>query len=319
MVRGGAPVTLVVGPEELLAERAVAAAVQSARSTGAQVEVRELEAAALAPSALTELLGPSLFSEGTVLVVRDVQDASEELAAELGRYVGAPADDVCLVLVHRGGVKGKRLLDVARKAGAREVPCAEVKTRRDRLRFLQGEMRTLGRRAPDDALETLLDAVGGDLRTLASACSQLAADTTGTIDVEVVLRYYEGRAEVSGFTVADRALEGSVDEALVQLRWALHAGTDPVPIVTALAMGLRNLVKVASAPRGLRPADLARELALPPWKVDIVRRQVRGWSPEGIAVALTAIAEADAQVKGGGTDPVYALERAIVALGKARG
>ena len=319
MVQGGAPVTLVVGPEELLAERAVAAAVQSARSTGAQVEVRELEAAALAPSALTELLGPSLFSEGTVLVVRDVQDASEELAAELGRYVGAPADDVCLVLVHRGGVKGKRLLDVARKAGAREVPCAEVKTRRDRLRFLQGEMRTLGRRAPDDALETLLDAVGGDLRTLASACSQLAADTTGTIDVEVVLRYYEGRAEVSGFTVADRALEGSVDEALVQLRWALHAGTDPVPIVTALAMGLRNLVKVASAPRGLRPADLARELALPPWKVDIVRRQVRGWSPEGIAVALTAIAEADAQVKGGGTDPVYALERAIVALGKARG
>ena len=311
-------VTLVVGPEELLAERAVAAAVQTARAAGSAVEVRELEAAGLAPAALTELLGPSLFSEGTVLVLREVQDAAEELVAELRRYLQAPADDVCLVLVHRGGVKGKRLLDAARQAGAQEVACAEVKTRRDRLRFLSAEMRNLRRRADDEALETLLDAVGGELRTLASACSQLASDTTGTIDTAVVRRYYDGRAEVSGFAVADRALEGSVAEALVQLRWALRAGTDPVPIVTALAIGLRNLVKVASAPRGLRPADLARELAMPPWKVDVVRRQVRGWSPEGIAVALGAVAEADAQVKGASTDPVYALERAIVTIGRAR-
>ncbi len=313
-----ARVTLVVGPEELLAERADAAAVRTARAAGGAVEVRELEAAGLAPAALTELLGPSLFSDGTVLVLREVQDAAEELVAELRRYLQAPAEDVCLVLVHRGGVKGKRLLDAARQAGAQEIACAEVKNRRDRLRFLSAEMRSLRRRADDEALETLLDAVGGDLRTLASACSQLASDTTGTIDTAVVRRYYDGRAEVSGFAVADRALEGSVAEALVQLRWALHAGTDPVPIVTALAIGLRNLVKVASAPRGLRPADLARELAMPPWKVDVVRRQVRGWSPEGIAVALSAVAEADAQVKGASTDPVYALERAIVTIGRAR-
>ena len=35
------------------------------------------------------------------------------------------------------------------------------------------------------------------------------------------------------------------------------------------------------------------------------------WHPDGVASALQAVAEADAQVKGGGTSPEYALERVI--------
>ena len=314
-----APVTLIVGPEELLAERAVGAAVQAARSTRPGAELRELAAAEVSAGMLLELVSPSLFASATVLVLREVQDAREDLVGPLSDYVRAPAEDVVLVLVHRGGQKGRRLLEAARKAGAAEVSCAEPRGRRERLRFLEAEMRRLGRRATGEALETLLDAVGGDLRSLAGACSQLASDTEGGIDVDAVRRYYEGCAEVSGFAVADRAIEGQVATALVQLRWALHAGTDPVPLVAALAMGLRHVAKVAAAPRGTSPADLARDVGVPPWKVEAVRRQVRGWTPEGIAVALTAVAEADAQVKGGGADPVYALEKALVSIGRARG
>jgi DNA polymerase III delta subunit len=244
--------------------------------------------------------------------------AGEELIGELKRYVTAPQDDVALVLVHKGGVKGKGLLDAARKAGAREIPCAEIRTRRDKLRFLHDEFRAAGRRLDNDAAEALFDAVGGDLRSLASACAQLVADTTGLIDVEVVQRYYEGRADVTGFTVADRAVEGRAAEALVQLRWALGSGTEPVLIVSALASALRSIVRVAAAPRGLRPADLARELGMPPWKVDHVRRQVRGWGADGVAIAIAAVAAADAEVKGAGGDPLYALERAVVTVARAR-
>lgn len=49
------------------------------------------------------------------------------------------------------------------------------------------------------------------------------------------------------------------------------------------------------------PADLARELGMPPWKIDRVRQQMRGWTPDGVAVALRAVAEADAGVKGAAT------------------
>lgn len=119
--------------------------------------------------------------------------------------------------------------------------------------------------------------------------------------------------------VADRALEGRTAEALEHLRWSLHAGNDPVPLVAALASGLRNLVAVGSAPRGLSAGDLARHAGMPPWKVDVVRRQLRGWTPDGIVRGITAVAEADAQIKGAGTDPVFALERAVVAISTARG
>ena len=37
-----------------------------------------------------------------------------------------------------------------------------------------------------------------------------------------------------------------------------------------------------------------------------------------ITVALTAIAEADAAVKGAGVDPAYALERAVLTVTAAR-
>jgi DNA polymerase III delta subunit len=91
-----------------------------------------------------------------------------------------------------------------------------------------------------------------------------------------------------------------------------------VLISSALAQGIRSLAKVASAPRNLRGADLARELGMPPWKIDRVRNQVRGWTPDGIGLAVMAVADADAQIKGAGTDSGYALEKAVLAIVQAR-
>jgi DNA polymerase-3 subunit delta len=57
---------------------------------------------------------------------------------------------------------------------------------------------------------------------------------------------------------------------------------------------------------------------MPPWKIDRVRGQLRGWDGEGIARALRAVATADADVKGAAASTGYALERALVAVGAAR-
>ena len=50
-----------------------------------------------------------------------------------------------------------------------------------------------------------------------------------------------------------------------------------------------------------------------------MRQQLRGWTPDGIARALAAVAEADAQVKGEGANPGYTLEVAVRAIVAARG
>lgn len=44
---------------------------------------------------------------------------------------------------------------------------------------------------------------------------------------------------------------------------------------------------------------------------------MRGWTADGVSAALRAVAEADAAVKGGGADPAYALEKAVVAVSQA--
>lgn len=312
-----APVTIAVGQEELLLDRAVRQVVQAARAADADTDVRELTPDALQPGTLAALTSPSLFAERKVVVVRNAQDLSADTVKDVKAYVAAPVEEITLVLLHAGGAKGKGLLDAARKAGAREVACPKMTKAGDRLAFVRGEFRTLGRSATPEACQALVDSIGSDLRELASACAQLCADVDGAVDAAVVARYYTGRAEATGFEVADLAVTGRAAEALERLRWAVAVG-QPLPGITfALASGVRAIGKLASAPRAARAADLARELGMPPWKIDRVRQQMRGWNADGVSAALRAVAEADAAVKGGGADPAYALEKAVVAVARA--
>ncbi|NJQ04822.1 DNA polymerase III subunit delta [Streptomyces lonarensis] len=312
-----AAVTVAVGQEELLLDRAVREVVDAARTTDPDTDVRDLPPGALQPGVLTEVISPSLFAERKVVVVRQAQDLGADTVKDVKSYLSAPVEDISLVLLHAGGAKGKGLLDAARKAGAREVACPKMTKPADRLAFVRNEFRSAGRSATPGACQALVDAIGSDLRELASACSQLGADIDGAIDEAVVARYYTGRAEASSFTVADRAVEGKTAEALEALRWSLATGVAPVLVTSALSQGVRAIGKLAAAPR-LSPGELARELGMPPWKIDRVRQQLRGWTPDGVAAAIRAVAEADAAVKGGGDDPAYALEKAVVTIATAR-
>jgi DNA polymerase-3 subunit delta len=278
-------------------------------------------------------------------VIRSAQDAGKDVAEEIIRYAADPASDIVLIVTHAGGAKGKALLTsltggapgkggagkpAAGKAGgpaagkaaaakAGVIECPKITRFSDRLDFVRAEFRRARRPADEGGLRALLDAVGSDLREIAAACSQLAADVDGPIDATAVARYYQGRAEASGFTVSDRAVEGKLGDALEQLRWALATGVPPVLITSALAQGIRLLGRVGAAPRGLASAALAADVGAPPWKIDRVRQQLRGWAPEGVSQALQVVAEADAQIKGEAASADYALERAVRRIVACRG
>jgi len=91
-----------------------------------------------------------------------------------------------------------------------------------------------------------------------------------------------------------------------------------VLVTSALASGLRGLGKLITASPGLGDTELAREVGVPPWKLKSMRPQARGWDQSGIAQALKAVAGADAEVKGASSDAAFALERAVLAVGRAR-
>jgi DNA polymerase-3 subunit delta len=308
---------LVRGAEQLLAERAVERIVARARAADPDVDVERTDAADYAAGMLAVLTSPSLFSESKVVVVEGLDRAGDDLLGDALGYVAEPLDSAVVVLCHGGGQRGKALLDAARAAGAPEIVCDPITSDSDKLSFASAELRRAGRRADGQALRALVDAVGSDLRELASACSQLAADTTGVVGADAVERYYGGRVEATGFQVADAAVAGESGRAVALLRHALATGLDPVPLVAALAARLRLLAKVGAV-RG-RGAEAARELGLAPWQVDRAARELRAWTPEGLAAAISAVARADAEVKGEGRDARFAVERAVLAIAAAAG
>ncbi|GAA3755212.1 DNA polymerase III subunit delta [Spinactinospora alkalitolerans] len=299
-------------------DRAVAGLVAAARADDPEVDVHDLVPGQVSAGKLVEATSPSLFGERRVVVLRSAQDLTKDLAAEVVTYLKDPADDVLLVLVHAGGAKGKALLEAAVKAGATRIDCAKPTKAAERMAFIKDEFTRADRQITRDAQQALLDAVGNDLRELASACTQLIADTEGRVDEKAVARYHTGKAEASGFTVADRAVEGRLPEALEQLRWSLSVGTAPVLINSALAGAVRGLAVAAQPPRGVSEAELAKRAKVPPWKLKTLRQQARGWTPQGVAHALQVIAETDALIKGAGRDPAYALERAVIEIASAR-
>src|SRR3954470_22987357 len=113
--------TVVVGPNELLAERTLDDVRRAVRREDADADVSELTGADLGPGALAEAASPSLFASLRCVIVRDLESVPPEGVDPLADYVAAPAPDVVLVLHHSGGVRGKAVLDRVRKAGAHEV------------------------------------------------------------------------------------------------------------------------------------------------------------------------------------------------------
>lgn len=312
-----APIVLVRGSEQLLVQRAVDRIVARARTADAEVGVERIDAVEYTAGMLAVLTSPSLFSEAKVVVVDGLDRAGDDLMADALGYVASPLDSAVVVLCHAGGQRGKALLEAVRAGGAPEIACDPITSDSDKLAFASAELRRAHRRADGQALRALVDAVGSDLRELAAACSQLAADTTGVVGADAVERYYGGRVEATGFQVADAAVAGDPGRAVALLRHALATGLDPVPLVAALAARLRLLAKVG-AMRG-RGAEAARQLGLAPWQVDRATRELRGWTPEGLAAAISAVAQADAEVKGEGRDAQFAVERAVLTIAAAAG
>jgi DNA polymerase III subunit delta len=300
---------VVVGEEELLRARAVAAVRAAVTAHHPDAEVHELVALGLPPGQLADVLAPSLFGGHRLVVVHGVHEAASALVEDLTGYARTPDPDLTLVVVHAGGKRNEALLKAFRAEGAAVDECAKLKAG-ERAGFVRNEVRTFGGRITADAVGALLEAVGNDLRDLSAAAAQLVSDFGGEVDADAVARFHRGQAEVSGFDVADAVMVGNAAGSVETLRWALERGVAAVLVADALADGVRTAARVSSVST-TRTADLMRVLKLPAWKIDKAQRHARGWSIDGLQQALGVVAELNAEVKGAAASADYALERAV--------
>jgi len=309
------PVVLIHGSEAALSDRALNEALSSRKD----FERTTLDGSELELGRFSEVIAPSLFSERRVVVIRDLQDVIGEVGEEILASFEAIDPNTHLIFLHRGGVKGKGLVEKIKKQKSEYIACEPLKKQSEKEGFVREEFARHGRKISPAAVVALVNATGSDTRELAAACSQIAFDTNAgkaQIDEGDIANYYQGRVEATGFDVADAVVAGDVKGTLITLRQALDTGTDPVMIISAVANSVRAIAKVSDVPRNAKSFELAGTLGLAPWQIDKARRQLTRWRPGMITFAINELARADYGVKGGEADPIYALERAMVAIAK---
>lgn len=302
------PVVFVSGPEEFFAGRAIRSLREQLKALDAALEIHQIDASDYQAGQLLNITSPSLFAEPRLVIINGFERCSDDLITDGLSYIENPTSDTTVILRHTGSsVRGKKLVDAIRaNSHCAEVACLAIKGDGEKLAFVQAEFAYANRKISQGAAKALLDAFSDDLAELAGACQQLLQDSAETISEDIVDRYYGGRVETNAFKVIDAALAGQSGNALGLLRHALATGADPVPLVAAISMKMRQLAKIF----GNRNASAA-SVGMAPWQMDRAKRDLAGWTEDGLALVIQRLADADAAAKGAERDPVFTLEKLI--------
>jgi DNA polymerase III subunit delta len=319
---GSVPVTLVLGEEELLAERAVADAVAVARERlGPGTSVEEVRGGALPDGFAMGLATASLFGGGRVVVVQEADGLDATAREAVLALAGDPAAATAVVLLATRpvapGRQGKFFKDVQRDAAT--VLVARLKPS-ERTSWLRAEVRRLGRKADGAAVAALVDTVGQDLRELAGAVAKLhvAVPPPTVLTAGHVTEFLAQTADRGIFELTDAVFAADAATALDRLDALFDQGEDPIRLLGFIASQLRLLLRVADHPE-LPKGQVAALLGggVRDWQVDRARRQLRRFRPGDLHRALDLIAEADAHIRNGTASSRLLLELLIARLAGA--
>ena len=307
---------LVTGPEEFLVQRESARLIAAARLSQPDAGVTTASGNELSAGLLDQITGTDLFSSATITNIVEAEKTPKAVEPDLMRLTKQVPDQVALIICHAGGNQGRSLLNHLKVTATNVVECPVIKPS-GLAKFVINEVRNGGKTISPAAAQSLVDAVGQDLRSLVGAVSQLVADTdSDAITATIVNRYFAGRASITAYLVSDDALAGKAGEAIVKLRWALSTGVAHVLITSSLANSLRQIGNYLSLSRRRQPT--AADIGAPSWKLRDISASSRAWSEQSVASAIRAVSLADAQIKGAGQDPDFALEQLVIRLASLR-
>jgi DNA polymerase-3 subunit delta len=299
---------LLVGPESFLARRAISELKQELVSGGADCRLLEVTGNDLTSGELLDMVSPSLFGEPVLLVI---DSPTESQAAELITILESEAMDphsrVALRFVNAAGSNAKLIKQLT--PFSRVVACEEIKRDADRTQFIRAELQAHNKKISADALAALQLAFTSDLAELSAACAQLSASAQGEIDLQLVDALFGGRVETNAFKIADAALARDASTAITLLRHGLNSGIDPIPLLAALSMRIRQLARVVSD-RSISAAALG----LAPWQFERIRKDLRGRTELELIELVRMAADTDASLKGASRDPAYRLEKYVLAI-----
>ena len=202
------PVTLVVGGDDYLNNLNARTLREKIQKNAPDAEIIELDASSADKYAFDEAVGPSLFGDGTIVIINDLQSADESLVEAIEKFCQQAQnnennfDESSLSWViarHEGGLKGKSIVTRLTKAGAQTITVPDLKKDDAKLNFVMSIFDRHNRSVEPQAAQRLVAVLGGKTGELAALCSQLCFDyDDNPITLNIVDRYLIADPQVTG-------------------------------------------------------------------------------------------------------------------------
>jgi DNA polymerase-3 subunit delta len=310
-----APVVLLWGEEPWLIDETIRQIEAHALDPEAREFNRDLfygdeaEAQAIVTAAQTL---PWLGSQRLV-VVRGAEALPRSADPSLVAYCKQPSPSTCLIFTAQRAEASRPLFALLLK-----LPWA-VRFRRLLARelsaWIEQRIAALGCRITSDAVAALVEAVGNDLRLLASEIDKLATfvGPEQTIDVGSLTALTGDVRETSAFELARFLSTGALVEALRAWGKFASSGEYPGLALGAIIHHVRQLWRIKLAQQtGGSPERLASELNIPAFTVRRLSAQAAAIEPERLRQWLEALLEADQMLKRSSLPPQSVFEKLIL-------
>ncbi len=313
-VQGGEiePVYLLAGGDTFLEDHFISQVVLRYLPADGRKQIYSLEDDK-AEEVLAELGAYGLFQSKQLLVVRQAQRVSGKVRDELLAYVGAPAEDKCLLLVLEDYLPGKGL----HKRIARELTVIDTRPPfPDQIRtWAVDYARRNGHQLDPEALDILMEYVGDSVGHVVSELDKLfiAIDEGAAVDPGTVEAQVGADRRHQLWHLQQALARRDSPRSLAILVSLLRHGARPSPIISAVAAVFNQLLYLqsqTSAPKVYTGLNKVVSAEIGP--------MAGRYAPGDTARVLRALLAADVTLKSMAVDTEAVLIVLITAICKGK-
>ncbi len=292
------PIQLLVSEEPLLVTRAVTEILDEAvpeQARGFNYDVLEAKSAG-ATGILSAAKTIPMMAKMRMVVVRNFHSLGAPELKKLAGYLDDPCPSTALVLLAKKIDGRLKFYSKAKKLGFVET----LSVPRNASPWLSQEVKRQGVKISSRAQRRLLEVIGNDLARLALSLEQLALFADGNeVSVDDVDELIAETRERTVFELTDAIGAGDKAQAHRAVSALVDQRQSAIGVVVMLARHMRQLVRCQEGLRSkLSRADIGKQAGVPPFIVEKLMDQARGFPRKNLPTAFSLLADADAALKG---------------------
>lgn len=262
-----------------------------------------------------------VFSERRLVILTGIEKLRKASKEALLQYLENPLDTTVLILTHNDAKKFKTEKTLAALAAQHgETANFDELKREDLALWIRNRFQAQGLNPAFDAVETLCEAVGGDLNALSQEIEKLALYTAERADKNIskedVLAGVGFSKEENPFELSNAVQYMNKKKAISMAEKLLNSGEEPVAVLGKISYPVLKMARIKRMTRaGMANADIMHAAGLMFWESALINNARNFPSEEIFLKTLDRIIEADKALKTStASDPKTLIKGVLMTL-----